>query len=224
VVVGGLSLAGVLAVTTDTARTGEARYSTGQFEEPAAVDLQLAEASGPALEDCGPWAEDLTTPLVSFSDEAVITGLEVPVCFRNNSAEPVVVSVTTEDLVDDELACTGAEGDAGVDDTCGPDASDPDTSRGELSDVLVVGIRTCPTPGVEVGPPFQLGTLASITETPYEIGAVGAGEAFVFCLSLGAAGASDGDRRVAQTDEVRWRFAFVGEPGDGTVVVGEPSA
>jgi hypothetical protein len=224
VVIGGLSLAGVLAATTDTARTGEARYSTGQFDGLETADVQLAQASGSSLEECGPWEEDLSTPFLTFADSGTLEALEVPVCLRNNSPNAILLSLAVQDLVDDELDCTGTEGDDGFDPTCGPDLEDPDTSRGELSDVLVAGIRVCPAPGVEAGPPFQLGTLAGLAETEAEIGVLEVGESFVMCLSVGAATASDSDRRRSQSDEVRWRFAFVAEAGDGTVIVGEPTS
>jgi hypothetical protein len=203
-----LIAAGVLAIFSDRATTGENTLESPEITSN--VDLELATVNEDG--SCAGFVDDLTTGM--FSAEDVLgTGLVWQrVCLRNAGSEATPVALSTLDLVDVDFACTGNE--SGADDTCGADGV------GELSSGLQVNagasnaVGPCASFDVQFPAfrpdalPTEVGLLDSLTdnETPF-IGNLAPGE--VTCTYVWF---TEFPRPDSQTDRVTWRFAFDGVP------------
>jgi len=199
--------AGIFAVFTDRARTGNSSVTSG--ERGSAADLLIAPSLlGPP--ECGTFVDDLVTDLFSINDAQPAGGFlgQAFICLKNAGSASLALSAATIDLVDVETACTGDEAAVG-DASCGIVGGV--AGAGELAPMLLADIRqvNCTTgaPGggglIESLADLQSGVPLGIFPAPDE----------VVCLRLEifySAATSDTAIQIAQTDKVTWRFAFDG--------------
>jgi len=218
-------LAGVYAVFSDTATTGE-NYVSSPVAGRAA-DLQLAAYTGDPEAPCGTWSDNLESginvgELGEYYDSDNGTwntvGVGRTMCLRNDGAAPLVVTVATTDLSFTDSACSGDE--SAVDNTCGPSAGADENTRGELRPLLQFGgphdqANSTPFAGDcadAVKPAFIDTSVEALADpaTPVTLFTLPAGS--VACLY---AVAYDGPRtleqqQARQTDVARWRYLFTG--------------
>jgi hypothetical protein len=200
-VVGLLAVAGVFAVSTDRATTGQNRFETEEFFELPDFDLVVAQRAPDGT--CGEFSDDLLTGIMDATvdgDASLADPVEASICLKNAGAEAGEASVMAIDVVDRDLACTGFE--AEVDVTCGDD------QEGELSSALSARFEACDDPeGMSMSLAF-----AFLVDDPQSLGTLAPGETLALCFE---AEESDNDipgvegrNRSAQSDELTWRFAF----------------
>lgn len=201
VVVSLLGGAGIFAVFTDRATTGENSAISG--ERPHLEALQLAPASIAQDQSiaCGAFSDDLATALITVTDLQPGGGWGGYLCLENASSLYLYVSATAIDLLDTETACTGDE--SAFDSTCIA------TYPGELSQELNVYFNTvdCATSVGAPAAPNNLAALAGGGAVP--LGPLVAGA--TRCLSATALyplTTSALEQQIAQTDQATWRFAF----------------
>jgi hypothetical protein len=111
--------------------------------------------------------------------------------------------MTVIDLVDSETACTGDEEAAG-DTTCG-------TGAGELSSALSASTARadCRTGDFSLAPPAV--KLSNAPTTNFPLGSLQPGEtACIIATVEYRFDVPEITQRVAQSDQVQWRFAFDG--------------
>jgi DNA-binding beta-propeller fold protein YncE len=213
--------AGILAVFTDRATTGDNSATSGEFNgggggggRNGPSGLEIAEATldpdaGTVL--CGDFVDDLATGPFAMLDVQPGTEETAYACLRNEASAPLSILTSAIDLVDAETACSPGEAEAG-DLSCGADA-------GELSPVLVVALSVVdcgsrsPVASVETSLADLAGPSRSFGD-PLD-------PAATECVQLTTSYPLETDvvlAQVAQTDEASWRIAF-----DATEVAGPPA-
>lgn len=200
-----ISGAGVVAVFTDTATTGPSDVTSG--ERPRAADLQIATAdAGPGPIVCDTFSDELQTGLFSLGDVQPDEPTSVRLCLRNVGVSSVTVTATALDLVDSETSCTGDE-EAFGDTTCGGGLG------GELSDALTTTFQQA---DCETGTPAtashssNLAYLGGASSEPLFAGPLDPGDTgcLYILVSIFTYDSSETLIQVAQSDQVKWRFAF----------------
>jgi hypothetical protein len=106
----GVGLTGVVAATTDVAKTGtvtKERAETGVF--PVEVDLKLARPGANGV--CGTYSDDLTTGIFSInSGTARSFDRTEKLCVKNVGALAKAFRLTTTDVVGSDPICSPDEG------------------------------------------------------------------------------------------------------------------
>jgi hypothetical protein len=205
-----IGAAGIFAVFTDRATTGNSSVTSG--ERASAADLQIASSGGPPIE-CGTFADDLVTDLITVTDVQPAEGgqgINAFICLRNAGSAHLTISAAAIDLVDVETDCTGDEAAAG-DGSCG--IAEPSTGVGELSSVLFAEIvqADCTT-GAAI-PGIGISILLSDLSGGAAIGGLSLLPGEFRCVRLGIlypTTTPDTAVQIAQTDKVTWRYAFDG--------------
>jgi hypothetical protein len=197
--------AGIFAVFTDQATTGDNSVVTG--ERPRSADILLAmTATDPGAYPvaCGVFQQDLTTPLFNVTDLRPGDAASAAICLGNEGTNPVGVSASAIDLLETETGCTGDEQAAG-DSTCGQ-------GGGEVSPVLMVTVwaTDCSTGtgaggGQDWQPPSAL--LGDMASSALAVTDVSPNTVACLLVTLALSGPDD-LLQVAQTDRASWRFAF----------------
>lgn len=203
---------GIYATISDRALTGPSDVTSDSLARAANLgiaQLQLPPNNGPFT--CDRYFDDLTSPLFTF---IATPGRQADAyfCVVNSGSRAVDVTLTSTDVTDLDVACTGDEAAFG-DTTCGSVGGIPQV--GELSPNLTVetDLYQCDTGALlSPGTPDFTSSLAGLGTIPYTtLGTLLPGTQL--CLRLRVYWASTGDLgQVSQSDEVTWRFAF-----DGTV-------
>jgi hypothetical protein len=212
-VITGVSTTGVIAPTTDAARTGavtKENVETGVFDR--AVDLQLATTVGLT---CGDFTDDLDGPMFSWA----IADRDLPpfsmefgrICLRNAGSEATRIRIRTADIVGTDVTCEPDEAPAceGNGDlelrTQIPflDAGDPAECPDGFENWLVVSGVDAPndTGRWVLSADSEPVTLESVTE-------LGAGATCVYSFRLLTLYDPDPIPYEAQTDRLEWRFRF----------------
>jgi predicted ribosomally synthesized peptide with SipW-like signal peptide len=197
--------AGIFAVFTDRATTGQNSVTSGELASSA--HLQIATLAN-AQVGCGTFTDDLSTGLFSVTNARAGDTANNGVCLKNAGSSNLQVFMRVIDLVDVETGCTGDEAAAG-DTTCGPSASPP---TGELSSVLLAGLSRvdCSTGNVISGSSSS-GYIAAPGGLLLDAGTLNSGAVACYGLSVlydGSASATA--QQKAQSDQTTWRFAFDG--------------
>lgn len=194
---------GLFAALTDTATTGT--NSATSDDLPSSIDIKLAGSyafqGGTGV--CGPFVDNLTTPLFTETDLRPNNAGQATFCIRNDGAQTAAhLDVKAIELADVDPACTGDEAESG-DATCGNGAA------GELSGVLsVLFIRVACDTGVDAENTAEVG-LGDVAATPLELFPIGAGQTICFRSQLSYRDPADpADAQVAQSDSTSWRFRF----------------
>lgn len=199
--------AGVFAVFSDRATTGTNSITSGPRGQ--AVDLQIAPATVAAgVWDCGDFVDDLHAGLFSVTDAQPGGSWDSTFCLRNEGSVGVYLLATVVDRSDSETDCTGDE--AVVDTTCG-------TGQGELGYVLRVRFerQDCATsePKAASDHPFLDFIGDSVMIEGGSPQGLNPGDTACFGVTLtypDDPGLPEEIAQVAQTDELVWRFAFIG--------------
>ncbi len=193
-IVSGVSATGVLAPTTDSARTGTAEkelVQTGVFPTLVNVDLQLG------ADGCAAFSEDLTTPIATITDVTTRSFTATnPSCIRNVGTTATRIELR---VLPGSIAFT--------DDACSPNEASA-VPLGCSEDRLSDNIDFTLSPPVGSCPAFdQTSGLASIAGgriwSTSEKLAPGT-ECFYSVLIKNVRPLTLAD----QTDSVRWQFEF----------------
>ena len=199
---------GVFAVFTDRATTGTNTFATKDL--PRAAELKIA--TGPIAVgetwtvDCGTYADDLETGLVTLTDATPGGGFATDfVCVKNAGSQTVDVTTSAIEVSDLDTGCTGDEGV--VDATCGEDTNDVEQT-GELSPLVDVAMHVADCQDANQ-PGSVIGTLANLSDAP--VTSLSPGETICVKYSVDY-NPTEAEANTAQSDTVTWRFAF-----DGTV-------
>jgi hypothetical protein len=193
--------AGLFAVFTDRATTGENSAITGERPHLEAIQVSSAAIAPDLSVACGTFSDDLATALITVADLQPGGQWGGFVCVKNVSSLDLTLSATAIDLLDQETACSGDEGS--FDSTCAVG------SDGELSGVLNVyfGDVDCATAVGTSTPPNNLAALG--VGGSAALGTLSAGTTRCLFTSVGYPfTASALEQQIAQTDQATWRFAF----------------
>jgi hypothetical protein len=200
---------GIFAVFTD--RAGQVLPNTVESgSQPKAVDLQIAVYGEVIGETCGPWQDNLSTPLYSLTNVQPGDSHSRTVCLRNAGSANVSLTASVLDLLGSDPQCTGDE--QAVDPACGSPGG-----GGQLADALQVEFQTkdC-LAGVITGTPTT-SSLPGLTAIPASVGpAPSLLAATTTCIEIAVRYPSTSPVntvQAAQSDQVSWRFAF-----DGTAI------
>lgn len=228
--VGLLGFAGVFATGSDSAHTGDNDARSGEAAAPPAdVDLQLASATydfSTGAFACGDdWSDDLTSGVITsdglpFDQQAEPTLAsydEGYFCIRNVGTQPTGVVASTFDVIDQEIACSPGEAEAG-DGNCG-------YGIGELSQELktaffaaedgtsglpggdATGVVNCWSSLADDGG-IDAQTIHDLDGTPttLDLGTLDPGEEQGVCADVQTDFAQISQR--AQSDKVSWKYSF----------------
>ena len=195
--------AGLFAVFTDRAITGQNSVIAGEQPHFEALQLASAELTPDQSVACGTYADDLSTPLVTLTNAQPSEFSPQLVCIANLGSFDLSLSATVIDLLESETGCTGDEG--AFDPTCGIGEA------GELATVLraTAGGIDCAT---SIAGPYTANLLGPLAAgASLSLGSLTAGS--TACYLIGAwypTWADPTDVQIAQSDQVSWRFAFDG--------------
>jgi len=194
---------GIFAVFTDRATQGPNTFESGV--QAKAADLQIAD-SGPL--GCANWQEDLATGLWNATNIQPGDTTTRELCLKNNGGAAVTVSLTTLDLVQSDVQCTGDE--ITVDPSCALPGQ-----IGELAGLLNVSYQVdadCDTIVGEAGEVVGSAGLSTLAAAPASLTtATGAAAGSTMCVSISVvypSTASLNSVQAAQSDSVTWKFAF----------------
>jgi len=196
---------GIFAVFTDRA-TQVLPNTVESGAEPKAADIQIAIFGEVAGELCGPFQENLATPLFNVVNVRPGNTHQNTVCLRNNGSANVSLTASVLDLTQSDPQCTGDE--QAIDPQCGQ----PGSGQGQLADALQIDFQeTDCLAGAPVGSEQSYG-LAALASTPGAVGsATGLLAATTTCLRITVRYPSTSPVntvQAAQSDQVSWRFAF----------------
>jgi hypothetical protein len=199
---------GLFAALQDSARSGTNSAESDGLAGSA--DIQVATATGPPVAAgvaCDTFSEDLATPFFT------VTGVKQDwnsdpayYCVRNVGSQQVTLSALSDELVDDDYACTGDEALHG-DTTCGGGGG-----RGELSSVLRVAYIQVDC-GTGDGTTMGLPLLSDNNATdPVALGTIEAGQTQCFRADIYYPLGTQSDLvQRAQSDRATWRFKWVAQ-------------
>jgi hypothetical protein len=211
---------GIFAVFTDRATSGLNEVTS--LPRPKAADLRIevpmpVEMSLPVVCDTNndgvSWLDD-STEATHFLSLGMVTGdnLSAHTCLRNVGSGWLDVTASVIDLVDLDTACTGDEAASG-DASCGLDASGA-PQAGELSPNLLTRVERvdCQNPAQELT--INGGAILSefIARPVLGLSQQLAPDE-VACFRIDVVNFNpelEQDAQLAQSDTVRWRFAFDG--------------
>ena len=149
---------------------------------------------------CRPDGDELPTMVSEAALQPGDSTAPVTVCARSKGGADTRLSLAVTEVTETDLACTGDE--AAVDTTCG--GGQP----GELADQLVVSVATQPKCKGRYGPArtldfSELATTATVVAPVMKHNQVD-------CITLAIAYPSPSAEAaaLAQSDRVRWRYAF----------------
>jgi predicted ribosomally synthesized peptide with SipW-like signal peptide len=202
------STTGVFAVFTDQATTGTNTFATKDL--PRAAELKIAPGSLTVdttwTVDCGIYADDLVTGLVSMSNAQPLDSFTTDyVCLKNAGSQTVDVTTSAIDVSDLDTDCTGDEG--AVDTSCGED-NNAAPQTGELGPLVRIAMYTASCDDANVGG-SGIGVVASLSDAT--VATLDPGD--VLCVKFTADyNPTQEEALTAQSDTLTWRFAF-----DGTV-------
>jgi hypothetical protein len=162
----------------------------------ASVDLKVALQSAGK---CGRFADDLPILMSVGGFQPGDRTATTIVCLRNTGGSRGQLSLGVIDLASRDEACSPGEG--AVDATCGQGLA------GELQARLVQETATLRRCGDEPGQ-FTSTAFPSLATSPFSVGPIGANETRCIALRVAYPGGAANPEAAAQTDSVRWRYAF----------------
>jgi hypothetical protein len=187
----------VVMVLALVAGGGATIASAGGGSNDARVDLRVGLHDGSGCE-----ADSHALPvMVSVTDvePGTATGPAI-VCARSKGAADTRLTLAVTEMQDAEVGCTGDE--AGVDSTCGGGQA------GELARHLTVRLAVQPRCRGSFGP-VRIVAFTELATTAHVVTPVmKSNQLDCVSLSLAYAPVSAEDAAAAQTDRVRWRYAF----------------
>jgi hypothetical protein len=189
---------GLAAVVLLVATLGPAVAGAGKGEPSRGrVDLQVAmRVDG----SCGRYGENLPTMVTASGLEPGVSTGTVTVCARSQGAADSRLTLGVIEVVQTDVACTGDE--ASVDASCGGDQA------GELGENLTVTLAAQPKCKGPFGAARAVGFSALATGAVVVTPVMKQHQ--VDCVAVTLAYAASPLEAVAraQTDRVRWRYAF----------------
>lgn len=211
---------GIFAVFSDRATTGENSVTSGERSRAADLKIiQAAEVTGTVT--CDPDSDglrdeldDLPFGVISGTGAQPGTSYFSYVCLRNAGSASLTVTASAIDLTDTEDGCTGDEEAAG-DTTC----TAGEIGGGELSPMLTATVErllTCgdsSTPQAAMAPVSLDQYAGQLISDPVIGGDPVLAPDELICVRIVVAYPStvtETQAQQAQTDSVRWRFAFDG--------------
>jgi hypothetical protein len=194
---------GIFAALSDTARSGTNSIETDAL--PGSADLRVAEATGAPIPGgefaCGPFGENLPTPLITVAGQPGTLSQESFYCLRNAGSQLVNISVQLEEFDDVETGCTGDE--SIYDLSCG-------AGPGEISNLTIVSYARVDCDGHLV---TSLGgmLLRDHQAAAFNLWSLAPGESACFGVSINVTGVYGHEPQAAQSDRVTWRFVWIGQ-------------